>query len=159
MTSISYTNPIIAVLDQSKLKKKPYGVLNKTYKIKKKYRLKRKSEHVSNYYTIPVVMKNAKKISNDDFCILDYKDYTQITLINYNVSQLRQMCRHYKQKISGNKKEVRCRIYNYLKLSYYCKKIQKIFRGNIRRLLNKLRGPALFVKSVNDTDFYTLEDI
>ena len=73
--------------------------------------------------------------------------------------QLKSACKYYKQRVSGNKKELTFLLYNYLKYSNFAIKIQKLFRGHLRRFLNKLRGPGLYKQSINETDFYTLEDI
>ena len=43
---------------------------------------------------------------------------------NYRISQLKEICRHYKLKLGGNKDELTNRVYNYLRLSKYSKRIQ-----------------------------------
>ena len=102
--------------------------------------------------------KKRKKISNDDFEIPEFKDYVNIKTINYNVSQLKVICKHYKQKKSGNKKQLINLLYNYLYYSYHTIRIQKLYKGYLRRRLNKLRGPAMYNKKcINETDFFTLE--
>lgn len=105
------------------------------------------------------LLKKRKKVSDDDFAIPDYHEYSLLTKNNYNVKQLRSMCRYYKQKIGGNKPQLISLLYNYLKYSYFSIKIQKIIRGYIIKNIKKLRGPAWLDKSkcVNDTDFYTLD--
>ena len=107
------------------------------------------------------LLKKRKKVSDDDFFIPDYIEYSLLTKNNYNVKQLRSICRYYKQKIGGNKPQLIALIYNYLKFSYFSIKIQKIMRGNLVRSINRLRGPAWLdkTKCVNDTDFYTLDDL
>lgn len=103
--------------------------------------------------------KNKKKINDQDFIIPEFKDYEYILNYNYNVSQLKKICTHYKLKKSGNKNELIHRIYNFLYFSYYCVKIQSVFKGYLRRKMNKLHGPGFFNKKlcVNKTDFCTLE--
>ena len=104
--------------------------------------------------------RGKKKISMDDFEILSFKEYEKIINVNYNVKQLKKMCKAYKLKISGCKNELQHRIYNYLKYSYYGQKIQKIFRGSIVRRLDNLKGPAyLNRKCINETDFLMFEDV
>tara|TARA_B110000046_G_scaffold181636_1_gene214186 strand:+ start:925 stop:1992 length:1068 start_codon:yes stop_codon:yes gene_type:complete len=105
------------------------------------------------------VDKKRKKVSMEDFEIPSYSSYDKLLKINYNVSQLKSACRFYKQRVSGNKKELIFLLYNYLKFSNSTIKIQKAWRGYLRRYLNNLRGPGLSKKCVNETDFYTLEDI
>ena len=69
-------------------------------------------------------------------------NYNVLTKYNYNIQQLKIFAKHYKLKISGTKKELITRIYVFLQLSYYVIKIQKVFRGNLQRIFNKLHGPA-----------------
>jgi hypothetical protein len=101
------------------------------------------------------------KISENDFCILNYDEYKHINTVNYNVKQLKYMCKYYKLKITGNKTELLSRIYNYLHTSYFAIKIQSKIRGYFSRLSVSLRGPALFHNelSTNCNDFYTFDDI
>jgi len=107
-----------------------------------------------------VLEKKRKKISNEDFEIPEYSEYKNILNINYNVSQLKKICAHYKQKKTGNKQLLIHLLYNYLYYSYFIIKIQSKFRGYIRRKLNKLKGPSLFTrKCTNETDFFTLENL
>jgi len=107
------------------------------------------------------LLKKRKKIKDEDFTIPGYNEYSLLTKNNYNVKQLRSMCRYYKQKIGGNKPQLIALLYNYLKYSYFSIKIQKIVRGHIIKSIKKLRGPAWADKSkcVNDTDFYTLDEL
>ena len=107
----------------------------------------------------PPIQKNKKKkVSIEEFEILDYTDYFKIVEKNYNVSQLKSMCSYYKLKKTGNKKELIFRVYNYLKFSNFAVKIQRVFRGHLKRYLDKLKGPGI-EQCVNETDFYTLENL
>ena len=54
----------------------------------------------------PVKKNKKKKVSMDEFEVLSYKQYNELVERNYNVSQLKSMCRFYKQKVSGNKREL-----------------------------------------------------
>lgn len=101
------------------------------------------------------------KISETDFCILNYEEYTELNNTNYNVKQLKDMCKYYKLKLSGNKKELISRIYNYLHDSYFTIKIQSKIRNYLCKLSISLRGPALLNRelSTNDNDFYTFDKI
>lgn len=101
------------------------------------------------------------KISETDFCILNYDEYKELNNINYNVKQLKDMCKYYKLKISGNKKELISRIYNYLHDSYFTIKIQSKIRNYFCKLSISLRGPALLNRelSTNNNDFYTFDNI
>jgi len=105
------------------------------------------------------VKKN--KISESDFCILNYNEFKEMTNINYNVKQLKDMCKYYKLKIAGNKQELFSRIYSYLRNSYYIIKIQSKIRSYICKLSISLRGPSLYDRSLstNQNDFYTFDSI
>ena len=107
----------------------------------------------------PVKKNKKKKVSMDEFEVLSYKQYNELVERNYNVSQLKSMCRFYKQKVSGNKRELIFLLYNYLKYSHFATKIQSRFRCHLVRYMERLRGPGLTEQCVNETDFYTLEDL
>jgi len=106
-------------------------------------------------------IKKKYKIDNNDFYILNFDEYENIQTINYNVKQLKDMCKYYKLKISGNKQELSSRLYLFLHDSYYIIKIQSYFRKYLCKLSISLRGPALFDKglSTNQCDFYTFDNI
>ena len=79
-------------------------------------------------------------ITQEAFYILEFSEYENILEKNYNVNQLKQICRYYKQKVSGNKSELINRVYNFLKFSYYITIIQKNIRSWQRRTYFKLNG-------------------
>ena len=133
----------------------------------KNMKIKRKNTSPSSYFKeklyeqVPVTTYKRKKVSTENFIILQYGESDKLVKMNYNVFQLRAIARHYKQKISGNKGQLIFRIYNYLKFSFYACKIQKICRGYLRRKYNTLRGPGFLKRSkcTNATDFLSLENI
>ena len=83
------------------------------------------------------------------------------------------MIKYYKSNNSKNKSKSRIlqtsqakaglvfQLYNYLKFSHFCVKIQKLARGYFVRKLNKLKGNGLLKRSecVNQMDFLLLNDI
>ena len=104
--------------------------------------------------------KRRKKVSQDDFEVPEYEDFNSLKTTNYNVPQLKQICRFYKQRVSGNKDQLIFRIYNYLRFSYHANMIQKIFRGYIVRKLISLKGPAYQDRQCNNIqDFMTLDKL
>lgn len=133
---------------------------NKKIKIKKK-NISFKSYIKTLYQDVDaIIKKKRKKVSNDDFQILQFSQYNDIVNKNFNVQQLKQICKYYNQKSTGNKKQLNMTCYNILRLSYYTQKIQRIFRGHIVRYINKLKGPAFFNRNcTNETDFFTLEKL
>jgi hypothetical protein len=104
---------------------------------------------------------NKMNIEEDQVAILTINDYVKLTENNYNIQQLKTIAKFYKLKISGNKKELICRIYMFLFLSSYIIKIQKIFRGRLQRKFNAYFGPALKKRDIctNNTDFVTMDDL
>ena len=108
------------------------------------------------YDDLNIVKKKRKKVPNSEFEVPMYNEYENILIYNYNISQLKSICRFYKQKIGGNKNQLMKRIYNYLKYSMYSTKIQSIIRGKIVRILCKLKNIKYVNKAINDTDFLTL---
>jgi hypothetical protein len=106
--------------------------------------------------------KKLNKINeNEEFIVLTIHDYNKLTENNYNIQQLKLIAKHYKLKLSGNKKELISRLYIFLFLSSYIVKIQKIFRGRLQRKFNNYFGPALRKRDIctNDTDFVTMDDL
>ena len=101
------------------------------------------------------------KIKDEDFIIPKFEDYELLANCNYNVKNLKEICRHYKQKKSGNKDELVARIYNFLHLSYNAKKIQTCWRNYMVKIYDQLHGPARRNRKlcVNETDFYSMEPI
>ena len=65
------------------------------------------------------------KVNDDDFSIILYEDYEKIKTTNYNVSQLKAILKYHGLKMSGNKIQLKERLYNNLKGSYYAIRIQK----------------------------------
>jgi hypothetical protein len=80
---------------------------------------------------------------------------------NYTISQLKDIAKHYKQKISGNKKELVERIANYFKQSECIYVIQRFCKRFLYKKYKILHGPARVKRElcVNETDFYTMEPI
>ena len=88
------------------------------------------------YDEVPVKQKKKKiKISSDEFEIPEISDNELLLKYNYTCYQLSQICKYYKQKVSGNKSEKIFRLYNYLKYSNYSTKIQ-ILKDLTCKLLN-----------------------
>lgn len=120
-----------------------------------------------NYNTISKNFRNKRiKVKEEDFSILEYNEYNLLLEKNYNMNQLKKMCKYYKQKVSGNKREKIFLLFNFLKYSKYASKIQRMVRKHIVQ-------KVLFFKTypkdnkfyenlknvVNETDCLTLEHI
>jgi len=103
----------------------------------------------------PIVME--KLVTNLDISVPLFNNYNVLFNYKYNNAQLKQIAKHYKLKLTGNKPELLNRIYMHLKLSNIIVKIQRIFRGYLQKKCNKLHGPAFKNRTlcVNDSDFLT----
>lgn len=101
------------------------------------------------------------KIIDDDFFIPEIKQYSIIMVLNYNVKQLKEICKHYKQKQGGNKNEIKNRIYTYMRETHYIKKLQRLFKNKLFEKYLKLKGCANHNRKicVNETDFISLKKI
>ena len=101
------------------------------------------------------------KVSPDDFTVPSFGEASWLQKFNYTLPQLRKIARHHKQTISGNKQDLIDRLHSYLSNSCDAVKIQSMFRGFLRRVYNKLKGPGYVNRSLctNSTDFYTLDEI
>jgi len=105
------------------------------------------------------ISKSVLKISDDNIVLPTIQTYDIVLKYNYNINQLKIFAKQYKLKSSGNKKELTDRIYNFLYLSFYITKIQKIFRGFIAKKYITLHGPAYQNRKLctNNCDFVTME--
>jgi hypothetical protein len=105
--------------------------------------------------------KSQEKIQEQDFVIPNYNNYNDILRYSYNVSQLRLICKKYSIKVSGNKDEIKRRVYNYLYHLNNVIVIQKITRRFLIHLYIKSHGPGFLKKSLctNDIDFCTLDNL
>jgi hypothetical protein len=111
------------------------------------------------YENLPPTSYKKKKLMESDFEIPNYNEYKNITMINYNCKQLKSICRYYKLKKSGNKKELQYRLWNHLKYSYYSIKIQKLIRNFLIMRYKYYKGDNIKRKATNDTDFMTLKSL
>ena len=106
------------------------------------------------------IVKNRVKVTDEAFEILTPNNYINLKRYNYNVKQLKLMCKSHKLPVKGNKHDIQLRLYNYLKCYNYALVIQKSWKGYLVRKINKLRGLKNFKKDCcNSQDFVTLEEI
>ena len=92
------------------------------------------------------------------FVIFNYSNISNINNYNHNVKQLKLLCKSYKLKKTGLKKLLKERINKYLSENYNAYIIQKVY---LKYLYNTWKNLHKFTKEcpVNDTDFYTLDNI
>jgi len=110
-----------------------------------------------------VTKKNLKneKMNSSDIDIPSFSQNILILKVNYNVSQLKNIAKHYKLKVNGNKQQLISRIYSHLMLSTYILKIQRSFRIFIQKKYNKSHGPAYIKRGLcnNSYDFFTMDEL
>jgi len=119
-------------------------------------------QYIYQKYTKPIPnMVKLEKITDYDLIIPTIDNLNILVQYNYNKEQLKKITKHYKLKMSGNKKELLLRIQGFLQLSAVIIKIQKLYRGRIQRNYNMCRGPAFLNRSLctNQTDFFTMDEI
>ena len=107
------------------------------------------------------IVKKLVKVSDENISIPTINNYHNMSMYNYNITQLKLISKNYKLKISGNKHELLMRVYSYLYFSSYIIKIQKVFRGIVARKYKMYHGPAAFKRKIciNSSDFITMEPI
>jgi hypothetical protein len=107
-------------------------------------------------------IKKEKKMK-ENLIIPSYNEYAKLKQgnNNYTLIELKEICRFYKQKLTGKKEQLAENLYNYLYTSKYAIIIQKKWRTYFINVYNKLRGPARMKRTlcVNETDFYTMEPL
>ena len=105
--------------------------------------------------------KPNKKEKDEITKIPKYEEYDCLKNNNYKITQLKEICKYYKLKQTGNKTELRDRIYNYLKQSKDIIKLQAIWKGSLIRKWINMHGPALKNRRlcVNKEDFFLFEDV
>lgn len=103
------------------------------------------------------IIKNVLQNNYD----VNYNNYDMLFVKNFNLQQLKKICKSYKLKITGKKIDLIERLYQYLKSYKYIVKIQKVFRGFLHRKIIKLKGDAFLDRSkcVNQTDFLSMDEL
>jgi hypothetical protein len=107
------------------------------------------------------IKKKKGKVHENEFYIIEMKEHYMMKQFDYNVSQLKRIAKNYKIKVSGNKNELRKRIYTFLQNSWFSIIIQKYLRRHYVKKFLKLKGPAIMNRSLctNTQDFYSLSNI
>jgi hypothetical protein len=112
--------------------------------------------------SILATKKNKReKVTVTNFVVPPSDKYTELIENNFSVPQLKTICRHYKQKLSGNKNEIQNRLFFFMLRSCDANIIQRVWRKHIIKKYHRLRGPASVRRElcVNDTDFCSMESL
>lgn len=126
-----------------------------------------KKNNTNNDFLKEIVFENISntkkkfKIKDEDFKILKMNQYELLKTHQFKVNQLKDICKHYKLKKTGNKDELINKLYNFLKFSLSAIKIQKVIRGIFLKRFIEFGGKAFKKRQlcVNDTDFATLDNV
>tara|TARA_Y100000741_G_C18219451_1_gene545211 strand:+ start:52 stop:1155 length:1104 start_codon:yes stop_codon:yes gene_type:complete len=123
----------------------------------------KKEETIVEYFLnkeLPI-KKARTKIKDNDFVIPKLFEYSNLLHINYNIQQLKKICKEHIIRTSGNKDELTKRIYNYMYYSYFSIYIQKIVRKILIKNYIRLHGPGFYNRKrcTNDCDFATLDEL
>lgn len=105
--------------------------------------------------------RKRRRVTDDEYAILLPGEHMLLESRNYRVSQLKDMCRYYKLRLSGNKDEVTKRVYNHLYFSKFAIIIQKRVKKYLLNAYLKAKGPAFIKRKlcVNDCDFFTMDPV
>ena len=117
------------------------------------------NEYVKKKYKPRKIAKD--KPSPDVVDIPTFSSHNTFLTKTYTVPQLKEICKFYKLKVTGNKQVLINKVYHYLYFSSYAVVIQRVWRKNLFKTYNKLRGPAKFNRAlcVNETDFSSMEPL
>jgi len=110
-------------------------------------------------YTTPEIMQYRHIEADVSLVDVSLKTYDDFKNAKLTIKQLKEYCKKYKQKISGNKLELKERLLGYFIKVEKAKIIQKAWRLYIIKSCNFARGPARFKRDIclNETDFFTTE--
>jgi hypothetical protein len=88
-------------------------------------------------------------------------EYNLFLVTNYSLPELKQICKHYNLKVTGNKSELTKRIYTHLRVTYSIIKLQSFARRFLVKEYLYLYGPAFKNISLctNSNDFYSMEPL
>ena len=103
------------------------------------------NEHESMSRTTKCVEKKKtrkrRRVTDDDFQLLRPGEEEFLHSRNYRVTQLKDMCRHYKQRVSGNKDELTKRLFGFSRQGKNGEGIGYAGRGNRGRSRRFVSAP------------------
>jgi hypothetical protein len=108
---------------------------------------------LSSLHIIPQITEPIKIQHQDE------ETYDYIKTAKLSIKRLKEYCKNYKQKLSGNKTELKERLLLHLTKISNAKRIQHAWRLYAVRRCNSAKGPARIKREIclNETDFFTTE--
>lgn len=105
--------------------------------------------------------KKKRKIDDASFKIPKFTEFDLLLKNDYRVAQLKEICKHYDQKKTGNKPELIKKIFNHLYLSHKIIPFQKNYRRHLIHRYCNYSGAAMLNRKIciNDTDILSLENL
>ena len=98
------------------------------------------------------------RVRDEDFRILQFGEQVELAARVYKKAHLKEMCKHFGLRVSGNKDELQSRVHDHLRLSVPAVCVQGAVRRWLIQSCARMRGPAFArpALAVNDTDFYSM---
>ena len=93
---------------------------------------------ISNYSISVISNDKLIKINEKNFSIPKTNDFEVLLKYNYNVAQLKKICKHYKIKSTGKKYDLINSIYNFLRIHKCINCIQRNYRAFTLKNYNHL---------------------
>ena len=118
-------------------------------------------EFVKKKYTTKKKLGKIIKEKKEALEIPVFSSHNTFLTKTFTIPQLKEICKFYKLKVTGNKQVLTNKVYHYLYFSSYAVIIQRMWRKNLFKTYNKLRGSAKFNRAlcVNETDFFSMEPL
>lgn len=109
----------------------------------------------------PLILENPLRITQNIIIDGTRDTYEDIKSSKLNIKQLKEYCKKYKQKLSGNKTELKERLLLHLTKISSAKIIQSAWRLYAIKRYNAAKGPARIKRDIclNETDFFTTESM
>ena len=86
-----------------------------TQKIDENIIMQKEENIIEHFLNKELPIKKAKiKMKDDDFVVPKLSEYSNLLTINYNIQQLKKISKEHSIRTSGNKDELKKRIYNHM---------------------------------------------
>ena len=109
----------------------------------------------------PPPSTHKRRVRDVDFEIPAPSAHDRFAENNYKVGHLKAMCHRFSLHVTGNKDQLRRRIYSFMRLHGPTRLVQRAWRHSVLRRCARLRGSAAAdrTRCCNSIDFLTMEPI